>query len=325
MKRIIACALTILLLANCKKHVNPPPSPSNPTIYVAGSENDRAVVWKNGQPTYLALSPGCKVSQALGMTISGSDVYVAGLQVTDSATDLPTYWKNGAPVALPCQYGGVAFSIAVSGSDVYVAGEFDLPNGSNTGAYWMDGQPTTLIDSSSPFRAFAIAVAGSNVYIGGEAEGAVYWANGQFISIPPIGYNRIDIFAIATSGSDVYLVGTYWGQGYYWKNGVAVPVTDSIFGAAEFPTAIAISGSDVYLAGGIYFACYWKNGALVNLSDGTHTAYGTGIAVADTSVYISGTQTTTTNSIAKYWKNGISVNLTDSTHNAEAVAISLVE
>jgi hypothetical protein len=324
MKITIAFVLLLLFLTQCKKHVNPP-SPSNPTIFVAGSENNRASVWKNGQAAYLGLSPGCKVSQALGMTISGSEVYVAGLQVTDSITDLPTYWKNGVPVVLPSLNGGVAFSITVSGSDVYVAGEFDSPNGAETGAYWMDGQPTTLTDSPWGFRAFAIAVAGSNVYIGGESEAPTYWANGQFLTLPETGYDRIDIFGIATSGSDVYLVGTYYGEGYYWKNGNPVPVTDSIFGSTETPSAIAISGSDVYLAGGIYFACYWKNGALVNLSDGTYTAFGTGIAVADTSVYVCGTQTTTTNSIAKYWKNGKSVDLTDSLHNAEAVAISLVE
>jgi hypothetical protein len=323
MKITIAFVLAAFLFTHCKKH-SQAPSPANPTIYVAGSIGDRAVVWKNGRPSYLTLSSGYHGSQALGMTVSGSDVFVAGLQSTDTGA-APTYWKNGSPVILPSHYGGAAFSIAVSGADVFAAGEFNQPNGEELGAYWKNGQAMILKDSQWTFRAFAIDVSGANVYIGGESTAPIYWANGEFVSLPQTGYSVIDIFSIAVSGGDLYLAGTYYGVGYYWKNGIPIAVNSSFATGSETPNSIAVSDNDVYLAGGNGVACYWKNGAQYVLSDGTHFEAGTGIALADTSVYVSGFENTPPTAFAKYWKNGVAVNLADSAVSSVAVAICLVQ
>ncbi len=78
--------------------------------------------------------------------------------------------------------------------------------------------------------------------------------------------------------------------------------------------------SDVYAAGfeindtGYSVARYWKNGALVVLTTGTHGSYAMSIAVSGSDVYVAGIESNGTNDVAKYWKNGVSVELTDGTH-----------
>jgi hypothetical protein len=63
-----------------------------PDIYVAGSENNRACYWKNGEIHYLPVDNA--ISSAYAITIAGTDVYIAGGYM-DATLVVPKccYWK----------------------------------------------------------------------------------------------------------------------------------------------------------------------------------------------------------------------------------------
>jgi hypothetical protein len=63
-------------------------------VYVAGSENNVAKYWKNGQAITL---PGG--TSASSIAIVGSDVYVAGYEYNGSVS-VAKYGKNGVAIPL---------------------------------------------------------------------------------------------------------------------------------------------------------------------------------------------------------------------------------
>ncbi|MBK9329736.1 MAG: hypothetical protein IPM95_10590 [Sphingobacteriales bacterium] len=73
-----------------------------------------------------------------------------------------------------------------------------------------------------------------------------------------------------------------------------------------------------------WIAKYWKNGKLINLSDGTKSELTNTIVVQNGNVYVSGTAYYDGFSVAKYWKNGTGINLTDGTANAFTTDMKVV-
>ena len=222
----------------------------------------RATIWKNGMPLSL---PGYYVvgivhgkygvrgyeDYVSGISISGTDVYVAGGSLWTPAH--AGYWKNGVPVDLnsglvyEASNGKWGFptttSIYAAGSDVYVTG-FQTTSGLNL---------STL---------------------------AIYWHNGtlHFLSTDSVGGS--DANSVFVAGNDVYVAGyqninNYW-QATLWKNGVATTLTSGP--TASVATSVFVWGHDVYVAGyqwtvgGHYTAVYWKNGSVVRLTDGGENA-----------------------------------------------------
>ena len=243
-----------------------------------------------------------------------TDVYAAGFETDDTGIEIAKYWKNGQAVVLGAgTFNSTANSITVSGNDVYVAGI--QGNGTNFVAkYWKNGVPVELTDGTKSAFVHSIAVSGTDVYVAGEVgKVAQYWKNGVPFVLTD-GTNGAEAWSIVTSGPDVYVAGvetkttqidpthfvTNPGS-KYWKNGVAVELTDSLTAALAF--SMFISGSDIYVAG---YACktmdpncalatYWKNGVPVQLTDMTNSG-GSSIVVSGANIHVAGNQS---NSLAE--------------------------
>lgn len=202
---------------------NPPPgfvAISGNDIYVAGTENDgdqysfigesgdtvyakNSVVkyWKNGTP--VTLSDGRNNANVTDIAISGSDVYVVGLEQVGNDR-VTKYWKNGVPVTLS-NSGSIENGIAISGNDVYVAGSGSNGYGFVAAKYWKNGNPVILPTNYREPHATDIAIFGNDIYVVGF----------------DYDYGRTNI-SVAK----------------YWKNGVAVAFTNGAFFASAYSIVV---------------------------------------------------------------------------------------
>ncbi|HTU50752.1 MAG TPA: hypothetical protein VMF56_09170 [Acidobacteriaceae bacterium] len=334
--------------------VNPAIGP-NTTIYIAGyaistasspgNPVNVAEIWqlKSGSPTATATAlptpSGITSSQAGAITISGSDVYVAGT-TSNGTNQTAVYWLNNGPaITLPSSKAiSQTNAIAVSGGNVYIAGYEENGVANGNAVLWVNGTHTML--SPPPGKAYAgasaVMVSGGNVYVAGIAfnndndESAVLWVNGVPTILPPPAGLTGDYFAngLAISAGTIYVSGSTIpnvgnSTALFWVNGGAatalpIPPNDSAgnYGAG----AITVSGSDVYIAGagsngttGDTSAAYWMNGAATTLpmpnafanpSDGTSST--SEIALSGSDVYAAGWLVDSTDGVAQtaaYWVN----------------------
>jgi len=309
--------LNIGFLFSCAYHDIEP----RKDVYVAGysylpGSQGGAAFWKNGTITQLPFGSG-----ASAITVSGSDVYIAGSNNADVV-----YWKDTTLNVIPTSphMYSVANAIAVSGKDVFLAGSEENPSDDNDNVvYWKNGQKTILENSPHYSQLTGIVVSGSDVHVAGYLVDsdwnvtAAYWKNGVKTTLSGPGAY---VTGIALSGSAVYLSGvtathvSYYFTGCYWKNGELVKL-ETPDGWSSEASAIAISGSDVYVSGTMYnyvnnsntyaVVC-WKNGVMTQLTDAYSNAGGTSIVVSGSDVYVSGWIINSNyESQAMYWKNGV--------------------
>lgn len=167
---------------------------ANGVSYVAADAYDatlgesKACLYVNGAYRPLADIPGTTSSEAMGVTVSGDDVYVAGYCHYDSGAPVNSQavlWKNNKYELLAPN--GYANDIAMNDKgDVYLTGYYFTGTGSILVPVWKNGKEifTCECDGTNAFG-FAVYVCGDDVYTGGnitDADGiqwAVVWKNGK--------------------------------------------------------------------------------------------------------------------------------------------------
>ncbi|MGY0038094.1 hypothetical protein [Pedobacter sp. NJ-S-72] len=103
------------------------------------------------------LTDGRTAAVATAISISGTDIYVAGYEYNGdkntaepvhSQKSIAKYWKNGIPVVLTDGHANAsATAITVKGTDVYVAGH--EKDEISVARYWKNGKQIALkIDSN---------------------------------------------------------------------------------------------------------------------------------------------------------------------------------
>jgi hypothetical protein len=103
---------------------------NNNNVYMVGTEAPgsssygKGVYWKNGVAG--PIPPPSTYAQAYAVTLQDNDFYFAGISIQSVGgldATIPTYWKNGTPLALGNQTGTDIYDIALNGSDIYVCGQ----------------------------------------------------------------------------------------------------------------------------------------------------------------------------------------------------------
>lgn len=262
----------------------------NDDVYVAGYESkdtsSKAMIWKNG--VFSGLEHGRSSAMADGVTIVGTDVYVAGTERTATGAWAAVYWKNGTRVPLESDPAGSrASSVAVVGNDVYVVGQRSFGIGSvmNVNACWKNGKLFYLADSNRNSLRCAITVSDGNIYtVSCEAGSRMnrlrssYRKNfGAPVIIGDELADNLSGISIAAQGGSVSIAG--WGEiqhspgifsagARYWKDGTLIRLTDEKLEVQSSASSVAVDGRDVYVGGWSennrkMVPTYWKNGVPV--------------------------------------------------------------
>ncbi|HLX54197.1 MAG TPA: hypothetical protein VKR58_09655, partial [Aquella sp.] len=134
-------------------------------VYVVGTEISAGTpfpqlwFWKNG--VRVSISKLNNYGPGNSVFVSGSDVYIAGMNESAPPPYIPTaaYWKNGNLTLLPrSEINSFANSIYVLGSDIYVAGYEETASPITYAVYWKDSVEVKLTDGTQPAIATSIFV-----------------------------------------------------------------------------------------------------------------------------------------------------------------------
>jgi hypothetical protein len=250
-------------------HVSRASDTGNGMYYI---ESPVATVWKNGVEQALPGAVEGADSRAESVYVSGSDVYVAGIEMQTGSRIPPvlTVWKNSVPQILPDRIGDIYCSVFVSGNDVYVAGNM----AGSTSKMWKNGVEHYTKNATVS----SIFVSGNDVYEAGSES------SDNFMTIDKVWKNNEELYtlydskkrfnaranSIYVSGSDVYVAGCEIRENGFvamlWKNG-----TTQRLGGETIPSeasSVFVLGDDVYVAGYARDAAtVWKNGDLQVLAD----------------------------------------------------------
>ena len=214
-------------------------------IYIAGQEivsggsTYVAKYWKNG--VAVNLSDPTSNAVASGIAIYKNDVYVIG-ERNDSTVSNPVacYWKNGKVMDLSDQSTYAADqSIAVSGNDLVMMWSDSYNNSGQVKTQYSKNfeAPINVQDGTPSFRGTAVSISNNDIFIAGTGLSpngnnliAKYLKNGIPVSLSN-GSDSSEALTLSTSGSDIYIGGyqsnsSAAGKAIYWKNDIAVPLTD---------------------------------------------------------------------------------------------------
>ncbi len=272
-------------------------------VYVAGTINNVATVWKDGAFLY-TLPDG---QYANSIYVAEDDVFVAGTSLDGKAK----VWKNGS-LLYNLPNGTSALSIYIIDSDVYSVG-IGTNNATSPpkqiGKVWKNN----VLMYNLGFNARSIYVKENDIYVSGsEIDGTKHegtiWKNGLPLYKFPKNQNGNDSPAFHIVGTDVYAASNDNVERKIdvWKNGALLYKLNnaSLHGASgssdiHLFQLLTVIDNDIYILGNA--GTIWKNNTvLYNRLQGLTSIYTKG-----TDLYVSGSL----NGLPTIWKNDISVTL----------------
>lgn len=328
-------------------------------VYIAGSIDNNAVLWKDGVPTFLTNLPanGNQAAFAVRVMVYNDDIYVVGSEeesTINGQVSTIKLWKNGVLTNIT---NGTSYSEAygldIYNGNVYICGVDDKLNTTRVSKVWKNGVATILskdtFDYTDPSN---IKVVNGDVYVSGSATPsnpnsayfgkAIYWKNGVINFLSNAANTKSFASGIFENNGDLYFTGNEntisTNTGVYWKNGVKTILTVSPTYTYTEPYSIYVVNTDVYVCGtqvqenqnSSYKlnAAYWKNNSLsllTNYTAGSGTPYLYDIFVKNNIVYTIGETYQDNSSLAKplYFQNNIPVPLTGFTNSQYVAAYGI--
>jgi hypothetical protein len=254
----------------------------------SGSFDERAVYWKNGQPTFLSN----QFSYANAIEVLDDNVHVIG-----DDNGVSKYWVNGIAQQYSTMAGYSLLDICTDGNDVYIVG-----SNYNSIKYWKNGVQFDVINSGTSVYAAGIKVVGSDVYIAYKENGEIKtWKNGVITNLSN-GTTNEDLKNMDVYNADIYVLADNYNSGVkkikYWKNGVANYLTSTGNNIVSYHIKVNQNG---VVIGGTYNnkGGYWKNDVFFDLSTTGVNSYNYATNILDNDVF----NVISENGKAKFFKN----------------------
>ena len=252
------------------------------------ASDERAVYWKNGQPTFLSNQNG----YANALEVLNDNVHIVGYE-----NGVSKYWINGVVQSTLNAVNYNLTDIYIAGNDVYILG-----CSNNSIKYWKNGIQFDVINATYNVYAAGIKVIGNDVYIAYTENGEVKtWKNGV-VSILPNGNANNYIKNVDVYNSDVYVLADEVSAGVqkikYWKNGVANYLTTT--GNNLISYHIKVSDKGIVIGGtNNNKGGYWKNNVFYDLSTVGVNSYNFATNILDDDVF----NVITENGKSKFYRN----------------------
>lgn len=273
---------------------------------------------KNVLKILFIISFGCCLPVSCKKQKITEDIYIVGSEdvETDDAKIIAKYWKNNEEHALTDGTNSAnATAIDIAGNDIYISGE-EFNGSVFVAKYWKNGSAVILSDGIHSAFTTDIKVIGNDVYVAGYVQflgkyTAAYWKNGTATYLTT-GDKNAYAYAIFIENGNVYVAGNEDKVAKYWKNNVAVTLSDpsSIFANA---IDIIVKNNIVYTVGVERFAgddersaMFWKNDIATKLTSGNYYGIANSICMVNDDVFIAGSDFDATHRNIKYWKNNVS-------------------
>lgn len=220
----------------------------------------RPVVWKDGQPLVLPLSPWAEGS--------ANDINNAGDIVGYDDELGAVMWTNGALIALGAHtIGSLANGLNQRGQIVGNI-EYETSPPAARGFLWTDGQLYELPPLDDSRYCHAVNVNEAGRIVGACSSRAVLWEDG---SVADLGLDSDNSVALAINGRGQIVgyrqVGDNEYRAFVWENGNAVdlPTLGGMWSsAADINDTGQIVGTSQTIAG-VTHAVLWEDGHLVDL------------------------------------------------------------
>ncbi len=326
MKKILFI-LSITCLS-CSNDENPPveqPQTSIKDEVIVAGTVDGAGAWFNGELPTIPYNPNYVINDIIWHDngFNGSAVFGCGTSVDTSVSPYlygGFHFANGSATGIQPYLTSPTFAgqdvkhnaIFKDGADYYIAG-----TDGKRATMWKNGFTKLFVSNSTNMNNKTvndIFKVGNLIYLVGSettnaGQKACMWDYDQSSWTNLSVNNNGEATCIDVEGTDIYIGGTENNHGIYYKNGVKNFLTNPSNAYSASVTAIEVVGTDIYVVGSIkesnssnQVACFWKNGTLNKLIDGTEA---TDIKINNGNIYICGYQDPTSGSdIGKVWKNG---------------------